>query len=90
MKLRLLGVSIAVCMLAACGGGKPEGGTAASGDGKAPTGGEEKLVNVYNWSDYIAESTIPGFEKKTGIKVVYDVFDSNELVETKLLAGASG
>ena len=90
MKLRLLGISIVVGMLAACGGGKSEGGDAASGDGKAPAGGEEKLLNVYNWSDYIAENTIPGFEKKTGIKVVYDVFDSNEIVETKLLAGSSG
>jgi putrescine transport system substrate-binding protein len=47
-------------------------------------------VNVYNWSDYIAEDTIPNFEKATGIKVTYDVFDSNEMVETKLLAGSSG
>jgi spermidine/putrescine-binding protein len=39
---------------------------------------EEKVLNVYNWSDYIAEDTIPNFEKATGIKVTYDVFDSNE------------
>jgi putrescine transport system substrate-binding protein len=90
MKLRLLGVSIVVGMLAACGGAKTGGGDAAAGDGKAPGGGEEKLLNVYNWSDYIAENTIPDFQKKTGIKVVYDVFDSNEIVETKLLAGSSG
>ncbi|MEQ1770439.1 MAG: polyamine ABC transporter substrate-binding protein [Devosia sp.] len=51
---------------------------------------EEKVLNVYNWSDYIAEDTIPKFEAATGIKVNYDVFDSNELVEAKLLAGNSG
>ena len=41
---------------------------------------EEKVLNVYNWSDYIAEDTIGKFEAETGIKVNYDVFDSNELV----------
>ena len=51
---------------------------------------EEKVVNVYNWSDYIDESTLAEFEEKTGIKVVYDVFDSNEVLETKMLAGGSG
>lgn len=50
---------------------------------------EEKVLNVYNWSDYIAPSTIPDFEKATGIKVHYDVYDSNEIVEAKLLAGRS-
>ena len=45
---------------------------------------------VYNWSDYIAEDTLANFEKETGIKVVYDVFDSNEVLEAKLLAGSSG
>lgn len=51
---------------------------------------EEKVVNVYNWSDYIAPDTIAKFEAETGIKVVYDVFDSNETLEAKLLAGSSG
>ena len=50
----------------------------------------EKVVNVYNWSDYIDESVLADFEKETGIKVRYDVFDSNELLETKMLAGNSG
>jgi putrescine transport system substrate-binding protein len=45
------------------------------------------VLNVYNYSDYIAEDTVPTFEKATGIKVTYDVFDSDEMVETKLLAG---
>ena len=50
----------------------------------------EGVVHVYNWSDYIDESVLEDFTKETGIKVVYDVFDSNEILETKLLAGGSG
>jgi len=50
----------------------------------------EGTLNIYNWSDYIAEDTIEKFEKETGIKVTYDVFDSNEVLEAKLLAGNSG
>jgi putrescine transport system substrate-binding protein len=50
----------------------------------------EKVLNVYNWSDYIDPSVVPAFEKEFGIKVNYDVFDSNEVVETKLLAGTTG
>jgi putrescine transport system substrate-binding protein len=56
----------------------------------SPALAQEKAVNVYNWSDYIAEDTVAKFEAETGIKVNYDVFDSNELVEAKLLAGNSG
>lgn len=51
---------------------------------------EEAVVNVYNWSDYIAEDTIANFEAETGIKVNYDVYDTNEIVDAKLLAGNSG
>jgi putrescine transport system substrate-binding protein len=51
---------------------------------------QERVVNVYNWSDYIDESILEDFTKETGIKVVYDVFDSNEILETKLLAGGTG
>ncbi|RFC67062.1 MULTISPECIES: polyamine ABC transporter substrate-binding protein [Mesorhizobium] len=51
---------------------------------------QDKVVNVYNWSDYIDTSILEDFTKETGIKVVYDVFDSNEILETKLLAGGSG
>ncbi len=51
---------------------------------------EEPVLNVYNWSDYIAEDTIAKFEEQSGIKVNYDVFDSNEVLEAKMLAGGSG
>ncbi|MEM6303379.1 MAG: polyamine ABC transporter substrate-binding protein [Pseudomonadota bacterium] len=47
-------------------------------------------VRVYNWSDYIDESLLEKFEQKTGIELIYDVFDSNEVLETKMLAGGSG
>ncbi|OUR61690.1 spermidine/putrescine ABC transporter substrate-binding protein PotF, partial [Bermanella sp. 47_1433_sub80_T6] len=50
----------------------------------------QQVLNFYNWSDYIAEDTINKFEKETGIKVNFDVFDSSELLEAKLLAGNSG
>jgi putrescine transport system substrate-binding protein len=55
----------------------------------APAGAQE-VVNVYNWSDYIDESILEDFTAETGIEVVYDVFDSNEVLETKLLAGGTG
>ena len=47
-------------------------------------------VRVYNWSDYIDEDLLTKFEEETGIKLIYDVFDSNEVLETKMLAGGSG
>jgi putrescine transport system substrate-binding protein len=77
-------VAATIVAISACGG-KPEAESAA--ESAAP---EEKAVNVLNWSDYIAETTVADFQQKTGIKVTYDVFDSNEVLETKLLAGRSG
>ena len=47
-------------------------------------------VRVYNWSDYIDEELLTQFEEETGLELIYDVFDSNELLETKILAGGSG
>ena len=77
-------------LLAACGKpSEPAGDAAADAKADAATGGE-KVVYVYNWSDYVAEDTLENFEKATGIKVVYDVYDANEMLEAKLLAGASG
>ena len=51
---------------------------------------EPKVLNIYNWSDYIAEDTIRNFEKETGIKVRYDNYDTNEVLHAKLVAGKSG
>jgi putrescine transport system substrate-binding protein len=74
-------LAAAVVTLAACGGKKETAPVVAP---------EAKELLVYNWSDYIAEETIPAFETQSGVKVTYDVFDSNEVLETKLLAGRSG
>jgi putrescine transport system substrate-binding protein len=56
----------------------------------APLSHAEEVLNFYNWSDYIGEETIANFEKEFNIKVRYDVYDSNEALESKLLAGNSG
>jgi putrescine transport system substrate-binding protein len=56
----------------------------------APAMAQDKVVNVYNWSDYIDPQVLEDFTKDTGIKVVYDTMDSNEVLETKLLAGKTG
>jgi putrescine transport system substrate-binding protein len=58
--------------------------------GPAQAQEEEKVLNIYNWSDYIAEDTIKNFEKETGIKVRYDNFDNNEILHAKLVAGKTG
>jgi putrescine transport system substrate-binding protein len=83
MKKIVLGAICLGVLLAGCGGGaKPpaaqEGGKDSAGD---------KVVNVYNWSDYIDPTVLADFTKKTGIKVNYDVFDSNQVLETKMLTG---
>jgi putrescine transport system substrate-binding protein len=56
----------------------------------APARSEDRVVNFYNWSNYMAPDVLENFTKETGIKVVYDTFDANETLETRLLAGKSG
>ena len=51
---------------------------------------EEQVLNVYNWSDYINPEAVEQFEQETGIKVNYDVYDSNEVLEAKLMSGGTG
>ena len=75
---------LASIMLFGCGR-KP-----AEPTGDAGAVSEDKILNVYNWSDYIDPAVIEAFQAETGIKVSYDVFDSNEVLETKLLTGKSG
>ena len=78
-------------LLTACGAAPgPDAAQTAAPAAPAAQNAEDKVVYVYNWSDYIAEDTLAKFEAATGIKVVYDVYDANEMLETKLLAGASG
>ena len=79
---------LAALCLGGCGKKTETPGTAAPGP--APAATEEKVLNVYNWSDYIDPKVIEDFTSATGIKVTYDVFDSNEVLETKLLTGNSG
>ena len=56
----------------------------------AAAAADQKGLNIYNWSDYIADDTLKSFEKETGIKVRYDNFDNNEIVHAKLVAGKTG
>jgi putrescine transport system substrate-binding protein len=91
--LRLPAAALVASILAACGSKEPPAATTlepAAAPASAVVTDPEKVLNVYNWSDYIEASVVPQFEKETGIKVNYDVFDSNEVLETKLLAGRTG
>ncbi|MBX2830388.1 MAG: polyamine ABC transporter substrate-binding protein [Rhodospirillales bacterium] len=63
---------------------------ASAVSGFATSASAQEVLNVYNWSDYIGEETVANFEKEYGVKVNYDVYDSNQVVEAKLLAGNSG
>jgi putrescine transport system substrate-binding protein len=90
IKLRsITGLAVVAAILAACGS-KPAESPKAEGAAAAVDTDAEKVLNVYNWSDYIEPTVIEAFEKDTGIKVNYEVMDSNELLETKLLAGRTG
>jgi putrescine transport system substrate-binding protein len=77
-RTRAIAALLPGALLAAC-----QGGGASDSE-------SEKVVNVYNWVDYIGEDTLARFEAETGIHVVYDVFDSNDVLEAKLLSGAAG
>jgi putrescine transport system substrate-binding protein len=63
---------------------------ALAGLAALPAAAQDGELHVYNWADYIGEDTVAQFEAETGIEVVYDVYDSNEVLEAKLLAGNSG
>ncbi len=82
-------VPLVLGLLCACSGHGGEETAAGAAHGAAGQDEEEKVVNVYSWSDYIAPDTVSNFEKETGIEVRYDVYDNNEVLETKLLSGHS-
>jgi putrescine transport system substrate-binding protein len=89
---RLLGALCLGVLLASCGGGakapaQQGGADSSDAPGSGGAGPEEKVLNVYNWSDYIEPGVLADFTKQTGIKVNYDVFDANAVLETKLLTG---
>jgi putrescine transport system substrate-binding protein len=75
-------------LIASCGGSKPP--APAAENAPAPAAPSDKVVNLYIWSDYLAEDTLANFTKQTGIKVNVAYYDSNEILETKLLSGHSG
>jgi len=89
VRIGLAGLVMAAALVGC--GKKQESQPAPAGEAaKAAPAGEDKVVNVYNWSDYVDLETLKQFTAETGIKVNYDVFDSNEVLETKLLAGNTG
>jgi putrescine transport system substrate-binding protein len=69
---------VALCAVA-CGGGH-----------STPSGTEEPVLHIYNWADYFGHDTIAEFERRTHIKVIYELYDSNDTLEAKMLAGHSG
>jgi putrescine transport system substrate-binding protein len=96
MKKYLVSFALSAMVLAACG--KKEEPPApvaapapvASAPAPAPEPAEEKVLNIYNWPDYIPEGMLAAFEKETGIKVNYDTFETNEALHAKLVAGNTG
>jgi len=81
--------AIVALALAACGK-KEEAPAPAASAPVAAAPAEEKVLNIYNWPDYIPEGMIAAFEKETGIKVNYDTFETNEALNAKLVAGSTG
>jgi spermidine/putrescine transport system substrate-binding protein len=88
-----LGFSVSAigALLSACGGDRGgEGGDGTAGQADGGLGPIEKGLHIYNWSDYIADDTIPNFETEFGVKVTYETYESNEEMLAKLQAGATG
>ena len=88
--------AVLAAVLAGCSGSskppaaenaKATSAPAATSGSAEPSPDADKVLNVYNWSDYIDPGVLTDFQKEYGIKVNYDVFDSNEVLETKLLTG---
>lgn len=87
MKNRILILALSTVLIAACGK-KEAAPEAAAASPLANT--EEKVLNIYNWADYITATMVSDFEKETGIKVNYQTFENNEGLHAKLVAGNSG
>ncbi|MFP5466555.1 MAG: extracellular solute-binding protein [Gammaproteobacteria bacterium] len=101
MKKQVLALAISAVLLAACGkkeepapAAAPSAPVAAAPAAPAAPAGpvldDEKVLNIYNWPDYITETMVADFEKEFGIKVNYDTFENNEALHAKLVAGNSG
>jgi len=93
MKKYLWTFALSAIVLAGCGkkeeAAAPAPAPVASAPA-APVNAEEKVLNIYNWPDYVPEGMIAAFEKETGIKVNYDTFETNEALNAKLVAGNTG
>lgn len=95
MKKLVLVTAMSAILLAACGKKEepvavaPAPAPVASAPA-LPVNAEEKVLNIYNWPDYVPEGMIAAFEKETGIKVNYDTFETNEALHAKLVAGNTG
>ncbi|TNF55617.1 MAG: spermidine/putrescine ABC transporter substrate-binding protein PotF, partial [Burkholderiales bacterium] len=96
MKKHVLVLAMAAAFLVACGkkeepvAAAPAESAPAAAAPAAPAGpvlDDEKVLNIYNWPDYITETMIADFEKEFGIKVNYDTFENNEALHAKLVAG---
>ena len=98
MKKHVLVLAVSAMLLAACGKKEEPAPAAqpapvAAAPAAAPAGpvyDDEKVLNIYNWPDYVPENLIADFEKETGIKVNYDTFETNEALHAKLVAGNTG
>ncbi|MFZ3161291.1 MAG: extracellular solute-binding protein [Rhodoferax sp.] len=94
MKKYLWSFALSAIVLAGCGKKEEPVAVApapvASAPAAAAVNTEEKVLNIYNWADYVPEGMIASFEKETGIKVNYDTFETNEALHAKLVAGNSG
>ncbi len=96
MKKYLVSFALSAIVLAGCGKKEeppapvPAPAPVAAAPAPAPEPEEEKVLNIYNWADYIPEGMAAAFETETGIKVNYDTFETNEALHAKLVAGNSG
>ena len=92
MKKALFG-TIILLALAACGGEKSTTGADGANpaaSGAAADAGETGALNIYNWSNYVDESTVDDFKKANNLKLTYDLYENNEMLEAKMLTGNSG
>ncbi len=99
LSIKVIGAfALSAILLAACGKKEeapapapaPVAAAPAAAPAPPPEPQEEKVLNIYNWPDYIPEGMVAAFEKETGIKVNYDTFETNEALHAKLVAGNSG
>jgi spermidine/putrescine transport system substrate-binding protein len=85
-----LGATSAGLLLQACGEGRTDASSTGASDGTTVSDAIEDRLAIYNWSDYVADDTISGFEEEYGVEVTYDTYESNEEMLARLQAGASG